>query len=201
MKLKIALVTLGLLLAPSVMAQDVVGRALIDGKRVELLSDQTWRFEDQAAAPAGCKNVHARLQFCGSTTQWQTAQPANADIVAAYRHDDRNYAQFIVEGIGTNDGMTPEFMRNVVIENAATATGQSKEDIVVIGIEDAQIDGKDGETVIYQFRVDGLQVVFANTIVVTEDLTVQAMTYSVAPGYNDTQRALTADFIAGTKIN
>ncbi|MEL6519878.1 MAG: hypothetical protein AAFQ66_02880, partial [Pseudomonadota bacterium] len=116
-------------------------------------------------------------------------------------HDDRHYAQFIVETIGTNDGMSQEIMRNAVVQNAAAGTGQNPEDIVVVNVSDTEIDGEAGETIVYQFGIDGLQVVFANTVVVMDDLTIQAMTYAIAPSYAETQQNLTSDLISAVKIN
>ena len=50
------------------MAQGVVGTGVVDGRRVELLDDRSWRFvgpEDE-----GCWAVTARVSFCGDPATW-----------------------------------------------------------------------------------------------------------------------------------
>lgn len=200
MRLTIAVLFVALGMSQASYAQEIVGRGIIDGRTVELLADKTWRFEDEVTE-VGCQSIHSRVQFCGPTAVWQKTTPPNADVVAAFRHDDRHYAQFIVETIGTNDGMSQEIMRNAVVQNAAAGTGQNPEDIVVVNVSDTEIDGEAGETIVYQFGIDGLQVVFANTVVVMDDLTIQAMTYAIAPSYAETQQNLTSDLISAVKIN
>ncbi len=199
LKTKVIAAALVMGLSSTAFAQNVVGRALVDGEKVVLFSDRTWAFED--AGSSGCSQIHAEVQFCGNSNDWQTTTPPSPDVSAAYRYDDRHYAQFIIEAFGTKDGVTARMMRDIVIENAATGTGQSKEDVTVISVEDTVVDGIPSETVVYQFAVDNLDVVFANSLVITEGLTMQAITYAIAGEYSDLHKRLHADVIAATKMS
>ncbi len=185
-------------LSSAALAQNVVGRALVDGEKVVLFSDRTWAYE--SAGTGDCSQIHAEVQFCGNSNDWQTTTVPSPDVSAAYRFDDRHYAQFIIEAFGTKDGVTARMMRDIVIENAATGTGQSKEDVTVISVEDTVVDGIPSETVVYQFAVDNLDVVFANSLVITDNLTMQAITYAIASEYSDLHQRLHADVIAATKL-
>ena len=199
LKTKVIAAALVMGLSSTAFAQNVVGRALVDGEKVVLFSDRTWAFEDAGAGD--CSQIHAEVQFCGNSNDWQTTTPPSPDVSAAYRYDDRHYAQFIIEAFGTKDGVTARMMRDIVIENAATGTGQSKEDVTVISVEDTVVDGIPSETVVYQFAVDNLDVVFANSLVITEGLTMQAITYAIAGEYSDLHKRLHADVIAATKMS
>ena len=39
----------------------VVGSALVDGQRVELLSDQTWRFSEATTGEKGCEALNQKF--------------------------------------------------------------------------------------------------------------------------------------------
>lgn len=203
----IAATALAIAWALPVSAQDVIGRALVDGKMVEIMSDRTWRFQGEDggattdAADNGCEAIHQAVTFCIDPNLWEPSPPAGPDITAAYRHDDRHYAQFVIETFGTDDGITEEFMRDIVIQNAAGATGQRKEDIVILGIEPGEISGKPAETIIYQVEFDGLKVVFVNSIQLLPGLTMQAITYAISTEYTDKHQGLHQVLLENTQLN
>ena len=180
--------------APSY-AQNVVGRSLVDGQQVELLSDGTWRFTDRATSTTDCRVLPAGLEFCGIQNGWQETPAPNADIAAQFRFDDRHYGQFVIEEVGLDDGMSVEFMRRVIIENAAAVSGSSPDLIPILGSEPARMSKVDGETVIYFVDFDGLDVVFANAIFVDAGRTVQAITFAIGKEFSQRHQELHQTFL------
>lgn len=184
--------------ATTVLAQNIVGTALIGGKKVELLSNNTWRY--QGTTESECQNLGLGLNFCGAKDVWQWSQPPNNDTAAQYYYDDRHYGQFIVEGLGSDDGMTTEFMREAVVANGATATGVRPSDVPVLDVFDTEIDGVPSETVVYGMNFDGLDVVFANTITILPKRTFQSIVFAIGTDYSERHQDLKAELISLIKI-
>ncbi|MCP5072418.1 MAG: hypothetical protein GY947_03880 [Rhodobacteraceae bacterium] len=180
-------------------AQQVVSRGIVDGKKIEILADFTWRYESPSAS--GCKRLHSKLEFCGDPEFWRSSTPPSPEILAQYRHDDRNYAQVILEDLGSDDNVNAEFMRGAVIENAAAATGGTTDDVAILDVVEMTFNGQPAETVVYHVKINGLDVVFANTIVISKRTTLQAMTFSVASTYTDEQRRLLDRFLSKLKLS
>ncbi|MDP3196516.1 hypothetical protein [Tabrizicola sp.] len=180
-------------------AQSAVGKAVVGGKTVTLFDDGTWKYSDAVnpSTPAACKDVTPTVQFCGGALGWVTTPPASPEINAAYRIDARHYAQYLIEDLGSDDGLTPEFMRQVVLDNAQMATGNTPE---VIDVQPVTLGALTGDTVVYKARINGLDVVFANSVFVQPKRVMQIMTYAIANTYSPQHAAYQADFLSNTKL-
>ena len=99
--------TLLAVLGSNAFAQSVVGTSSINGKQIEILDDNTWRYIDnfKNLACADLVIIDQNVSFC-NTKNWQT-QSNNSVTDAIYRIDDRTYAAFVVEHLGKTDGLTP----------------------------------------------------------------------------------------------
>lgn len=182
-------------------AQDVLGTSVIDGRNIEILEDGSWRFEATPDTTEECEPLPQKVEFCGVSDGWTPTTPPSPQIAAQYRYDDRHYGQFVIEGVGTDEGMSLTFFLDAVIRNAAAVTGVPRENIIVLGQRDATISGYQGQTIVYRARFDKLDVVFANTILVLEDRSIQSITFSVGRDETDKSRALHEEFISKTEIN
>ncbi|WP_208349092.1 hypothetical protein [Pseudaestuariivita rosea] len=178
---------------------DIVGTAVVDGKKVELNSDGTWAYVE--AADSDCQTLHPILSFCGDPDIWVSGQPPNADIIAQYRYDDRHYGQFIVEALGANDGMSLEFMRDAVLQNAAAASGVPVSQIEVLEVTPVELSGQSGEQIVYKVRLNGLPIVMANSVLVSDSHTVQAMTFAIGQEYSVEHRSLNRTFMELTELD
>jgi hypothetical protein len=193
----LALVTA--LVAPgSAFAQSAVGKAVVGGKTVTLFDDGTWKFaEAGASVQTACEDVTPSVQFCGSALGWSTTAPASPEINAAYRIDARHYAQYLIEDLGSDDGLTPDFMRQVVLDNAQMATGNTPE---VVDVTSVTLGGLTGDTVVYTVKINGLDVVFANSVFVEPKRVMQVMTYAIGKEYTSQHAGYHAEFLANTKL-
>lgn len=180
-------------------AQSAVGKAVVGGKTVTLFDDGTWKYADAAGSvtPAGCTDITPAVQFCGASLGWISTPVASAEINAAFRIDARHYAQYLIEDLGSDDGLSAEFMRQVVLDNAQMATGNTPE---VIDVQPATLVGLTGDTVIYKARINGLDVVFANSVFVEPKRVMQIMTYAIGSEYSPQHAGYQAEFLANTKL-
>jgi hypothetical protein len=195
--LALAFVTSLIVHGPAV-AQSAVGKALVGGKVVTLFDDGTWKYADAGTAAAGaCEPITPTVEFCGSALGWATTPPASAEINAAYRINARHYAQYLIEDLGSDDGLTAEFMRQVVLDNAQMATGNQPE---VIDVLPATLGSLSGDTVVYKVKINGVDVVFANSVFVQPKRVMQIMTYAIGGEYTPEHTGYQAEFLANTKL-
>lgn len=180
-------------------AQAVVGRGVVDGQKVELLSDKTWRLTDEDSALAGCDGLPLSVSFCAGT-DWKPTTPPNTEIAAQYRFDDRNYGQIILEDVGVEDGMSAEFMRKAIINRAAIIAGLREQDVIVLDVRDVTLGDLPGEMVVYQLGLDGVDAVFLHTIIISPKRTFQLMTFAVGKQKTPEMDRLHVDFLSRVKI-
>jgi hypothetical protein len=178
-------------------AQQVVGTSIVDGKVVELLSDSTWRYKHQEVG--GCKLIEYNLRFCGEGIRWINVPPSG-EAVAMYKDDDSNYGEFLIEHVGSTQGLTLDAIRKAIIGNAADAAKVKPQEISTLGDEETSVDGYKAETVTYLAVLDKIPVVYYNTIVVTESATVQIMTWSLATDVTPEAKRLHSDFVSQTHL-
>ncbi len=191
-----AFLLVGLLIPQTGFAQESVGKAIVDGKTVTLYSDNTWKYVT-VSGEAGCVQVTVKLSFCGDLQRWRPSPTANAIISAAYSLNASTYGQYIVEDIGTSNGISAEFMRGAIIQ---VAGAQSDREPVVLGLETGTFQDAEIETVIFQVLIKGLPVVFATSLYLTSGTTAQITTYELGQTYSDAHKAAHTEFLAATRI-
>ncbi|PSL18214.1 hypothetical protein CLV88_112138 [Shimia abyssi] len=118
-----------------------------------------------------------------------------------FRLNDQSYGMFITEEVGASSGTTLTFMRDAILENFALGAGIAAEDVVVYDVEETEVAGHAAETVIYGGAINGLDVVFLNTLTIGEVRTVQTVTYYLRKSLEDADRATHQGFLALTKLD
>ncbi len=181
-------------------AQERVGSSLVNGKAIELFSDYTWRYRSDSDE-TGCLSIKSGIEFCEVSGSWaKTRSSSNEDSSAEFRYDDKNYGMVIVEEVGADDGMGLEFMKSVVVDNFAGAAGISKEDVLVLAVEDGSVSGKSSSMVVYGGKVDGLPLIYSNTIVSEPSRTSQFVTYSIERELSEEHRRLHNEFLSAVRF-
>nr|WP_213396011.1 hypothetical protein [Yoonia sp.] len=84
-------------------AQEKVGTAFVDGQRVELFADGSWRYSGPSVSN-GCITIKLNVNFCGQESGWQQMKNNDREITAQFMFNDRNYGLFIIEQLGLVDG-------------------------------------------------------------------------------------------------
>jgi hypothetical protein len=192
------LIPLLLLIPLSAQAQSIVSRTVIDGRAVELLDDNTWRYA--SAKSKNCRSIELRVEFCGEHLGWSFVHSGNPELSAELRFDDRNGGIIIIDEIGTADGNSLDYMVGAAIFNAADGSGVTEDQITVFDSEDSVISGYPGHTIVYGANFSGLPFVYSNTITVFDHYSVQTITYTVGTQPDDASRNLHSGFVNAMKI-
>lgn len=193
--MKLTIFGLALIWTTNAFAQGLAGEVELDGRPVELFDNGTWRYAD--GENQSCVTLTEKLSFCGADI-WETARPSNPDVMAAYRHDDRHYAQIIYEDLGRQDGLSEESVREFAVQAAQSASSTPVE---ISESALTEVDGHKAETLVYNANVSGLEIVFVNTYVLKDTSLLQLQTWQVGPlPYSERHRELHADFIEAFKV-
>ena len=176
----------------------IVGSSVVNGRNIEILSDNTWRFE--LPAPKGCNALNTVITFCGDPDKWHPRPTPTNEILVQYMYDAKRYGQFVFENLGSEDGLTFEYMRSAVIQNAARAYGGDISKVKVLDSFDSTLAGHPAMTIVYSLRVKSLPVVFSNTVLVDKKLSMQAMTFEIATEYSDKHKEIHLEFLQSTKL-
>lgn len=176
-------------------AQSAVSRAIVDGKTVILYDDFSWDYEKQISPE--CKVLTKKLNFCDPTSRWKSVNlGANQDVTATYRYNDNLYAMVIAEDLGVKQGVSKEAMRNVVIQNAATGSGVSPEEVLVLDSSEIDVKGLPAANTAYSVKMGNLDLTYINTIVVMNDWSVQLISYTIGKELTETHKKLHRTYLS-----
>jgi hypothetical protein len=145
----------------------------------------------------GCTPITSAVQFCGSALGWTSTSPASPEINAAYRIDARHYAQYLIEELGSDDGLTARDMQQLVLDNIALVSGTPPE---LISVGPASLGLLTGDTVVYKAKIQGMDVVFANSVFLQPKRVMQIMTFAVGAEYTAQQADYQAALLSNTKL-
>ncbi|MEM9319562.1 MAG: hypothetical protein AAGA70_11230 [Pseudomonadota bacterium] len=182
-------------------AQSVVGSSTVDGRAVELLSNNTWRFSATSAAPEGCFLIELPVSLCGGTDRWQRVPVSPTPAVdAMFQLDDRNYAMLIIEGVGRMDGLTEQSLQEIVLFNASSAAGVPPSAIPILESYETTIDGQSYPTFTFSAEVQGLSFVYNVSLILQDRSAIQVTTYTIGAGLQPNQRTLHNDFASRLQV-
>lgn len=97
--------------------------------------------------------------------------------------------------------MTQDFMRNAMLQYAAQATGVPVDQVPVLDAATTVVNDVPAERISYSLNVGGIDVVYQNTVVVTEDHTFQFLVWTIGSSFEDAERAVAADFLSRVRLN
>lgn len=181
-------------------AEQVVATTIVDGKKVELLDNNSWRFVASGNSQSNCSTVAGDVTFCGARNVWQPIQPPNAQIAAAFLRSEKHYGIVISEGIGTNSGISVDSMRQIAIQNAANGAGILAKDVAVADAFTSQANGVSYSTVAYSVTINGIPIFYLNSIYVGPDRALQMITYELDRSLTQYHRELHQEFLDATLV-
>lgn len=185
-------------LPQSALAQTLVGTTFIEGQKVELFEDFSWSYVEQSSGD--CSTLSRLTSFCGNDKVWKSFDAGSDEIAGAYRYDDRHYAMIIDEGVGRAEGMNEEGMQKIVVENAAIGVGVDVSEVVVSEIENTKVGDNDALRVVYSVPMEGLNLTYANTIVIRENSTHQLIVYAVGTSVSKKHERLIREFLSKVRL-
>jgi hypothetical protein len=181
------------------LAQQVVGTSIVEGRAIQIMSDNTWRYS--TPAPANCETVQEGVVFCGKARGWVRTRGNSNDAGPVYRRNDRAYGLLLIEKVGADEGMSADTMRKAVLGNAAGAAGLQEKDVTAFGVERSRtVSGFAAETISYAVKMGGIPFVFTNTIIIDKHRTVQVATYGVGQALTEEMKADHKSFVEATQL-
>ena len=118
-----------------------------------------------------------------------------------FKLTDRDFGMFIIEDLGSEEGMSHKMMRRSAIENAASGSKMIADKIPTFGIESGTFGNMPGETISYAVKFDNLPIVFTNTVIVDKHRTIQVVTYAIGQALTDEMKANHKGFLEATRFN
>ena len=158
-------------------SQEIIGYGNVGGKSVEIFSNFTWRYKQTQESNGDCEQLSENISFCNSKAWRVTSNTGEA--TAMYLIDDRHYAMFIIEGLGSNDGFSEDVMAEVAIGYAADAANVQKNSIPINNRGSITIDGKQALSLGYSAKIDNVPFTYQNNIYVGKSFTMQAIIFGV----------------------
>lgn len=187
------------LLATPMLAQSVLGTAVVEGREVVLYQDQTWAFKDAGAE--NCEVLSKILSFCGDQFKWCKNPPPNQVIAAQYTPDPKLYLQYIPESIGLAAGLNYDTFRQAALQYAANANRTAVANVPILLSEDIEVSGFKGKTLAYPISFQGTPLVFQNTMLLQENWSLQIQTYEIGvTTLTENHKKHHAESIALTKL-
>lgn len=169
-------------------AADVIGTGAVDGRKIEILRNFTWRFADQTSD--ACFLVDARIDFCGASEGWEVLENNPGNITAAFVKEGPGYAFFIAENAGGVDGLSLDSVEKVVVQNLATAMGIGRLDVPIFETRTPDFYEKNARTIAARVFLDGSDFVFINTFWVDDESNGQVFTYAFGSELRESDWAL-----------
>jgi len=162
----------------SASAKEVIGISTVNDRSIEIFDDNTWSFKSSKRKNLDeCETLKASVLFC-NINQWKVL-PATAGANHLYQIDDRSYAMFIIETIGSNDGMTQSLAKDMALQYAAEASNTNIENITQHFSTNKVVNDYDYLSFAYSAKIQGINFTYINNIYINEMLTVQAFTFSL----------------------
>ncbi|MEL6435385.1 MAG: hypothetical protein AAFP99_01190 [Pseudomonadota bacterium] len=155
---------------------------------------------EAADADPSCSSISRGVSFCGDKATWTPLDRAPGAASAIFHHSDTNYGVFIVEDFGTKDGASTALIREAIIQNAAGGAGIAPSEVPILTSYAVAVDETSAETIVYTVNLNGVDIVYANTIIVSEDRSVQAMTHVFGQEFTEAHQSLHAEFIGATEL-
>lgn len=171
-----AIAALAMFLPAESRAEDVIGSGAVNGRKVEIMRNFTWRFADQASD--ACFVVDAHIDFCGASAGWGVMGNNPANITAAFIKNEREYAFFIAENAGGVNGLSLDSLEKVVVQNLATAMGIGRLNVPIFETRSPDFYGKNARSIAALVRLDGAEFVLINTFWVDDGRNGQMFTYT-----------------------
>jgi hypothetical protein len=173
------LITLLYIPLSHVSAAEVEGQTIVAGKQVNLYSNNTWKYKDASKVSDNpCVTLSKQIDFCDKLGEWENLNSTSPNHLVLYGLGEKDWGMIIDEGLGAEDGMSFETMRYATIKRAANGSGVSFDEIKVISDENIEFAGMAGLKMVYKVEYKGAPFIFSNTMLFTQTMNFQFVTYS-----------------------
>jgi hypothetical protein len=164
--------------ASSALAENIVGRTMVNGALVELIDDGTWRLAGETDSREACQFLYRGVFFCGETFGWRRESYASRTADAIFRSPDGDYwTNFNVLDGGSEDGLTAEGRVLAVLD-----WFQNDPNVEYVSDRTFQHLGYPAVTITFLWENLGVEYTVLQTNIILSDRLVYAESYGV--GYD-----------------
>ena len=166
-------------------AQEIIGRTTILGKEVEIFDNQTWRYATPDKEFSDCEKLQLDIYFC-NVSDWKKVK-ASGEVDAMFELNSRTFLMFIIEEMGSDDGVSTQFMKEIALLNAAQGDEDKVDEIYEHFSKNRKTNGHDFLSVAYSTNISGIKFTMLNNIFVGQRKTMQAAIYTVGDKVTNSQ--------------
>lgn len=170
-------------------ARDVVGRAQVNDRPVLLFSDGSWSFETTPLS-TDCQVIDETVEICDIKSAWRSTTGPTYGYDAIFRYQSNNILQAAISSqpYGRNVGNSFEGVLSLFVKGGAETDGIPESDVQILGLSDSEMGGQPAKHFVLAFPQNGLWQVNAYTVVIEEDVSIYALTWSPGTTYTDTMQ-------------
>ncbi len=146
-----------------------------------------------ANAQTNCQFDGENVKLCSVPSDWQAVTP-RAHASAEFRRNDGFFAQLIIDAAGSNQALTLSAAADAVTRNMQDSVGGGDFEVLMRGTNSGI---RSSEIVVYRAQLEGIPFIFANTIYVGKNETIQMVTWRISDELTAEDRAAHLDFGRG----
>ena len=149
-----------------------------------------------------CPFIASPFRFCGVPPEFVLPPQNGPPDISAYFATLENFQTIVfVEKSGILDGLTIPVIQDFALETLTTAAGIPVSSIPVLSRSSLTIAGIERPNLVYSGVVDGVAVVYSNSIVLLDNAVAQFITLELdVPSYSPRHRNLHARFLANVQL-
>lgn len=140
-----------------------------------------------------CVHISQVVRICGTSDRWDQVQK-HSHAAAEFRRKDGFYAQVIRDTAGRNQGLTLKDATDAIIQNAEKREGSHDFALLMRGTNHEILDS---EIIVFKVEIGGIPFVFADTVYVGRDESIQLITWRIAREPSIEDRSAHLDFGKG----
>ena len=189
---------MAILCLPSLLYAEKVGTGIVDGQIIDIFDDFTWDYQNKNLSSL---KLDKNISFCKGSNWEKMPDPLLGQLATFATKSGDEYGIIISEPFGILDGVKPSLMRDAIIFNLANATGIGEADIPILHLSEASFGGLDGERIALQGDLEGLKLTYVYTILISDSVTLQIITYSVSKDYGYKEAEIHESFLEILRIS
>lgn len=158
----------------------VLGTGEIEGRRVLLLGNGNWVYEDETQAREGCANVAPRLWFCGVADGWSLMEDADPSLNAQFLSEELGYS-FAVDVIADRDDQIfdADLLLSTMVETVAAFSDDAAGVVPQIG--SVGYNGTTLPATFFTMSIDGHQMPYVMSVPRFDDQYVVITSFGFEP--------------------
>ncbi len=145
-----------------------------------------------------CLQIGQSIRLCGIPAGWKQVQ-VHPQAEAEFLRADGFSAQVIRDQAGQNQGVTLKDAANTIVQYVGTARGAEFQNFVLL-MRGTNQNINDSEIIVYKVAILGIPYIFANTLYVGRNESIQLITWRIAKELTVEDRAAHLDFLQGLVI-